>query len=250
MCRLGLLTFTALDLVVRGFFVAFFAGSCKLCARKGLEPMTNQQRPAERVLVLVSGGVDSFTLLAHLCSIYPAANVHALTFKYGQRCFREIEFAHRHAKGFRVSHTVRRIELEQDDGQVIREDGQAFTPYRNLVFASMAAREAATLGCSRIYMGLVDDGRFPDTSPAFVAAMQEVIWQSDKRDLSLVCPFLLFEKWQVYAMMARLGYCATGCFSCFNNVILEADHGCGCQVCDKCKANAEAWKTYQERLGR
>ena len=53
-------------------------------------------------VVLISGGMDSTTLLYHIKNEYPDANIHAMTMYYGQRHKNEVKFAKMHCKKLNV----------------------------------------------------------------------------------------------------------------------------------------------------
>ena len=142
-----------------------------------------------RAVVLLSGGLDSTTTLA--LAQAEGFEVHAITFRYGQRHEREIEAARRIAQHFRVAqHLVVDIDLRQFGGSALTSDlavpkdrplddvyhgiPVTYVPARNTIFLSLALAWAEVLEADDIFLGVnaIDYSGYPDCRPEFIAAYQ------------------------------------------------------------------------------
>ncbi|MCK5349801.1 MAG: 7-cyano-7-deazaguanine synthase, partial [Desulfobacula sp.] len=139
-----------------------------------------------KAVVLSSGGIDSTTAMAIAKS--RGKKIYALSFKYGQRHFIELEAAKKVARSFGVkTHKIINIDLRQFGGSAltdeinvpkhdsvneIDEEGIPITyvPARNTIFLSYAMAWAEVLKATSIYIGVtaVDYSGYPDCRPAFI----------------------------------------------------------------------------------
>src|SRR3954468_21949590 len=114
-----------------------------------------------RAVVLLSGGLDSTTVLA--IALHQGFEVYALSFRYGQRHSFELEAARRIASEYGVArHLIFDVDLSQFGGSALTENidvpknralesmaGEipvTYVPARNTVFLSLALAWAETLG--------------------------------------------------------------------------------------------------------
>ena len=210
--------------------------------------MTNTDQTWDKALVLTSGGLDSAALLAHVNSLHMKEHITCLGIDYGQQGVKELKYAELQAEYF--GNTYRQVSahlVPLKPPKPLMHEWDAYTPARNMFLATVAAHHAELLGCQLIYMALIDDGNFPDTSPAFVQAMQQVIWESTSHDMVLQTPLLhIRNKAQLFHMLDKVGAfnIIKDTFSCWNGVSLLRPWGVGCQVCEKCKAKEQAWRDF------
>ncbi len=148
--------------------------------------MTDSNPPA---VVLVSGGLDSATVLAIAKS--QGYECHALSFDYGQRHRFELESARRVCEAIGVArHVTLPIDLRAFGGSALtadidvpkdrpddeRETGIPITyvPARNTIFLSVALGWAEVLGAFDIFLGVnaVDYSGYPDCRPEFIAQFE------------------------------------------------------------------------------
>lgn len=144
-----------------------------------------------KAVVLFSGGLDSTTCLAIAGS--ENFQIHALTFRYGQRHQAEIAAALEIAKIFTtVGHDLFDIDLAQFGGSALTGDAKipkdrskadmangipaTYVPARNTVFLSIALARAETIGASDIFIGVnaLDYSGYPDCRPEYIKAFQRV----------------------------------------------------------------------------
>ena len=145
-----------------------------------------------RAVLLLSGGLDSTTLLAY--AVDRGYAVQAMTFRYGQRHALEIEAARRVARQFDVQeHVIVDIDLRTFGGSALTSDlpvpkdrelaamsGSGipitYVPARNTIFLSFALAWAEVLGVSDIFIGVnaLDYSGYPDCRPEYVAAYERM----------------------------------------------------------------------------
>lgn len=148
-------------------------------------------------VVLLSGGLDSATVLAIARS--RGFCCHALSIDYGQRHRQELLAAERVARQLgAASHVVERLDLRLFGGSALTSDDIpvpkdqvpaaetlnaktnvpiTYVPARNLIFLSLAAAYAETLGAHNLFIGVnaVDYSGYPDCRPAFISSFEQTV---------------------------------------------------------------------------
>lgn len=173
-----------------------------------------------KILVLLSGGVDSATCLGLAINQYGRENVIALSISYGQKHTKEIEAAQKIAAYYQVEyvyldlakifeysecsllgHSDQEIPKETYAKQLEKCDGKpvsTYVPFRNGLFLSSAASIALSKGCSIIYYGAHSDdaagNAYPDCSSSFNEAMNQAIYLGSGKQLQIEAPFVLWTK--------------------------------------------------------
>lgn len=203
-----------------------------------------------RVVVILSGGLDSTTCLA--LAHDAGCRVFALTFDYGQRHRVEIEAARRVARYYRVmEHRIVELPfLRTIGGSALTDDALAvpmtglvedqipvtYVPARNLIFLSVAAAYAETLGASAVYLGVnaLDYSGYPDCRPEFIAAFAQTARLGTKAGVNgapfaVETPLLSMSK----ADIVRLGTALLTPYELTSSCYLGGAIACG--VCDSCR---------------
>jgi 7-cyano-7-deazaguanine synthase len=214
-----------------------------------------RRRPA---VVLLSGGLDSATALA--VALSDGYECHAISFDYGQRHRIELDAAASLSKAAGVSHKVVAVDLRAIGGSALTDDIDVpkdrseadlagdtpitYVPARNLIFLSLAAGYAQTLGAWDLFIGVnsVDFSGYPDCRPSFVDAFARAanfavgVW--DDRDHSTLkrpgfavhTPLMNLTKAQIIKLGNTLGVDYSKTHSCY-----DPDHsGLACGRCDSC----------------
>ncbi|HEY5284863.1 MAG TPA: 7-cyano-7-deazaguanine synthase QueC, partial [Polyangia bacterium] len=169
-----------------------------------------------QTIVLLSGGLDSATVLA-MCRAQ-GRQCHALSFRYGQRHKVEIEAAVRVAQSLGVvSHRICIIDVQCLAGSALTGQGEVpkgrsekeigdgipatYVPARNTLFAAHALGLAESIGAAEIALGInaLDYSGYPDCRPEWLAAMQEVARLGTKvgisgRPVKFVAPLVAMSK--------------------------------------------------------
>ena len=145
-----------------------------------------------RAVVLLSGGLDSTTLLAH--AVREGFAAHCLSFRYGQRHTVELEAAADVARAYGAAeHRVAEIDLRAFGGSALTDDAIAvpkgrdaaamatgipvtYVPARNTIFLAFALGWAEVLGARDLFIGVnaLDYSGYPDCRPEFIRAFEAV----------------------------------------------------------------------------
>jgi len=223
-----------------------------------------------KVVVLLSGGLDSATVLA--AAVRAGATISALSFRYGQRHHQEIAAARRVAAAWGVTdHTICDIDLRVFGGSALTDAELAvphdrtaeamgvgipitYVPARNTIFLSFALALAEVRGAAAIHLGInaVDYSGYPDCRPEYLAAFQEVARLATRQGVEgtpvqLVAPLIQLSKADIIRWGLALGVDYGLTSSCYE----PADDGAACGTCDACalrlKGFAEAGSTDPAR---
>jgi len=205
-------------------------------------------------VLLLSGGLDSTTLLAY--AVDKGFDVHALTFRYGQRHAAEIGAARRVARAYHVTdHVVVDIDLRTFGGSALTADiavpkdrpdadlatgiPVTYVPARNTIFLSFALAWSEVLGASDIFIGVnaLDYSGYPDCRPEYVAAFQRMANLATKGGVEgtlpvrIQTPLLHLTKRRIVELGLSLGVDYTLTLSCYD----PSDDGRACGHCDACQ---------------
>jgi 7-cyano-7-deazaguanine synthase len=207
-----------------------------------------------RAVLLLSGGLDSSTLLA--LAIRDGYEVYAMSFRYGQRHAHEIAAAKRIAESYGVAgHVIVDIDLRIFGGSALTADIAVpkdrmaadmssgipitYVPARNTIFLSYALAWAEVLGARDIFIGVnaVDYSGYPDCRPEYVSAYERLANLATKaavEELSRIrirAPLLDLTKAEIITLGASLDVDYGMTSSCYDPT---AD-GVACGRCDSCK---------------
>ncbi len=207
-----------------------------------------------RAVLLLSGGLDSTTLLA--LAQRDGFEVHALTFRYGQRHAGEVEAAQRVARAFNVAeHVVAEIDLRMFGGSALTSDvavpkGRAldemghgipitYVPARNTIFLSFALAWSEVLESADIFIGVnaLDYSGYPDCRPEYIAAFERMANLATRagvegtRPVTLRTPLMTLGKKEIIALGTSLGIDYALTTSCYD----PGEAGAACGHCDACQ---------------
>lgn len=206
-----------------------------------------------KTIVILSGGLDSTTLLYHL--MREGHQLHALTFNYGQRHERELEAASTICK---ITQTPQEIvnlaslrplfgsnaltdhELELPSGEYAKETiGITTVPNRNMIMLSVAIGRAISLGFDAVAFGAhggVNDVMYPDCSPEFASAMNAVSHLCDDKPISVLAPFVAWEKSDIVKRGFEIDVPFDKTWSCYEGNDLP------CEACGTCIDRIKAFE--------
>jgi 7-cyano-7-deazaguanine synthase len=215
--------------------------------------MTETKTTERRAVVLLSGGLDSTTVLA--IARREGYAVYALTFRYGQRHAAEIEAARRISQLFEVEqHVVAEVDLRVFGGSALTDDiavpkGRApeemgegipvtYVPARNTIFLSFALAWAEVLGASDIFIGVnaLDYSGYPDCRPEYIEAFQRMAdlatraGVEGRQRLTIHTPLLHLSKAQIVKKGIELGVNYSLTVTCYD----PSQEGAACGECDAC----------------
>lgn len=208
-----------------------------------------------RAVVLVSGGLDSTTVLAMARARGYAC--YTLSFDYGQRHRAELAAAERvsRAQGD-VEHKVVSLNLDSIGGSALTDPDIAvpeeategipvtYVPARNTVFLSIALGWAEVLGAEAIFIGVnaVDYSGYPDCRPAFVAAFETLANLATRAGveggkLRVEAPLMQMSKGEIIREGLKLGVDYSLTVSCYQ----ATEAGLACGRCDACRLRREGF---------
>jgi 7-cyano-7-deazaguanine synthase len=207
-------------------------------------------------VIIVSGGMDSITLLRHMAftELNGADNILALSFNYGSRHNnKEIPFAAMHCLDLGIQHQIVdmdfigktfRSNLLQGQGDIpnghYAEQTMKATvvPFRNGIMLSVAAGYAESVEANAVYLGAHagDHTIYPDCRPEFQRAMSEATRLGTYAGVEVVAPYVQIDKAQIVRIGNKLGVDYTYTWSCYKG----GDVHCG--VCSTCFERREAFK--------
>lgn len=208
----------------------------------------------KKAVVLLSGGLDSATVLAMASE--QGFECYSVSFDYGQRHRSELEASGRVAEALGVcEHKVLTLGLTGIGGSALTDDGIAvpdfndpfkesssqipvtYVPARNTVFLSLALGWAEVLGARDIFIGanIVDYSNYPDCRPEYLKAFEAMANLATRAGVEgdlfrIRAPLLNLTKSEIISEGVRLGVDYGMTVSCY-----QADeYGAACGVCDSC----------------
>jgi 7-cyano-7-deazaguanine synthase len=210
---------------------------------------------SHKAVVLVSGGLDSATVLALAGAA--GARCYALSFDYGQRHRVELEAARRVAQALgAVDHRVVKLDIGWMGGSALTDATIAvpsgptegipvtYVPARNTVFLSIALGWAEVLDAPDIYIGAnaVDYSGYPDCRPEFMQAFERLANLATRagvegRGFHVHAPLMSMSKSDIIRTGAELGVDYSLTISCYD----PDTAGFACGRCDACRLRARGF---------
>jgi 7-cyano-7-deazaguanine synthase len=208
--------------------------------------------PDRNAVVLLSGGLDSTTILAIARS--ENYTTHALSFSYGQRHSVELDAAREIARRAGVArHVIVDIDLRVFGGSALTGDidvpkGRSdedmgadipvtYVPARNTVFLSFAVAYAEVLDADDVFIGVnaLDYSGYPDCRPEYISAYEQMANLATRRGveghrLRIHTPLIDLTKAQIIRRGLELGVDYSLTRSCYD----PSASGEACGACDSC----------------
>lgn len=205
---------------------------------------------AERSVVLLSGGLDSATVLA--ISVARGYESHTVSFDYGQRHRFELSQSEVVSRSLgAASHRVVKLDSGIFSGSSLTGNGEppedrdgedmasgipsTFVPARNLVFLSLAASFAASISARRIFIGAnqVDYSGYPDCRMEFLSSFEDTcniaLRGHESSGVIVEAPLVYMAKEEIIRIGSKLGVDYAATVSCYNATSLTH-----CGKCDSC----------------
>ena len=207
-------------------------------------------------VVLVSGGLDSATVLAMARA--RGYRCYTLSFDYGQRHRAELAAAERVSHAFGdVEHKVVRLNLDSIGGSALTDMDIAvpeeategipvtYVPARNTVFLSIALGWAEVLEARDIFIGVnaVDYSGYPDCRPEYLASFEAMANLATRagvegRKFTIHAPLMKMGKGEIIRQGAALGVDYGLTVSCYQ----ATDEGLACGKCDSCRLRRQGFE--------
>jgi 7-cyano-7-deazaguanine synthase len=217
--------------------------------------------PDRPAVLLLSGGLDSTTLLA-LASAEGYA-IHGLTFRYGQRHAHEVDSARRAADRYAVrEHVIADIDLRMFGGSALTGDAPVpkdrapdelshgvpitYVPARNTIFLSFALAWAEVLSARDIFIGVnaVDYSGYPDCRPEYIKAYEQMAnlatraGTEEHAAIAIRTPLIHLTKREIIQLGQRLGVDYALTTSCYD----PTPDGAACGHCDACQLRLRGFR--------
>ena len=210
-----------------------------------------------RAVVLLSGGLDSYTAAAIAKS--QGFALHALTVRYGQRHAREVDAARRVAAALGVAaHLVLDLDLRGIGGSALTSEmpvpldrdlsatdiPSTYVPARNTIFLSLALGWAEVLNARDLVIGVnaLDYSGYPDCRPEFIRAFESLAALATRAGVEgahfrVHTPLIALTKADIIRRGLELGLDYRLTHSCYD----PAPDGAPCGRCDSCRIRARGF---------
>ena len=209
----------------------------------------------KRAVILVSGGLDSTTVLAMAQSQGYAC--YTLSFDYGQRHRAELYAADRVSRALGdVEHKLVKLNLDSIGGSALTDMSIAvpeeetagipitYVPARNTVFLSIALGWAEVLGAHDIFIGVnaVDYSGYPDCRPEYIAAFETMANLATRagvegQKITIHTPLMTLGKGDIIRAGIALGVDYAITVSCYQ----ATEEGLACGKCDSCRLRRQGF---------
>ncbi len=217
------------------------------CVQALLKP--DEKLPAKRAILLLSGGLDSVTTL--YWALKEGFEIIPVTMHYFERPLREIRAMREHMRRLKLKlievptpylKEVFELKLEGFPVPSIFGAGEAYVPYRNLIFNAIATYYADIFGAKYIISGHIVSDPLPDANQAFFDALEHLVNQLKVGDKAFAPKFLLpmkgKSKYEVVKMAIELQVPAEWTWSC------EFDGAKPCGKCKPCRERLDAFNRF------
>lgn len=214
----------------------------------------------KNAVVLLSGGLDSVTVLAMAKS--QGFNPYCLSFRYGQRHSHELSCASAIAREFNAEdHVILDIDLRAFGGSALTSDIAVpknqdltavkqeipitYVPARNTIFLGFALAWAEVIGSFDIFIGVnaLDYSGYPDCRPEFISAYEQManlatkVGVTNSNRLHIHTPLIQLSKAEIIAAGIELGVDYSLTSSCYD----PKENGAPCGECDSCQLRAKGF---------
>jgi 7-cyano-7-deazaguanine synthase len=217
--------------------------------------MTTTTASEKKAVILLSGGLDSATVVAMAKAA--GYQCYTMSFDYGQRHRAELDAAAQVARNLGViQHKVIGLDLDGMGGSALTDSSidvpeapgegipVTYVPARNTVFLALALGWAEVLGARDIFIGVnaVDYSGYPDCRPEFVEAFERMANLATKagvegQGFTIQAPLQNMSKADIVKAGTALGVDYGLTVSCYQ----ANDQGQACGKCDSCRLRAEGF---------
>lgn len=217
------------------------------------------QAESKKAVVLLSGGMDSVTVMA--LAKQQNFDIYALSFTYGQRHSSEIDAAKKNAAKFKVKeHRIIKLDIGDFGGSALTDHSidvptnsgdspesipVTYVPARNTIFLSYALAWAEVLGVNDIFIGVnaVDYSGYPDCRPEYISAFENMANLATKsgvegNKLTIRTPLIAMSKSEIIRAGIDNGVDFSATVSCYQ----ASQDGLACGDCDACRLRIQGFK--------
>jgi 7-cyano-7-deazaguanine synthase len=214
------------------------------------------QSEKKNAVVLLSGGLDSTTVLAHVHSL--GFQCYCLSFEYGQKQVEELDMARRNAARYGAEHLVLQVALDKIGGSALTTDMEVpkdrlpaemersipvtYVPGRNTIFLSYAMAWAEVIDARDIFIGVnaLDYSGYPDCRPEYLQSFEKManlatrIGTEKGGRFTIQAPLLHLTKKEIIEKGVALGVDYSFTHSCYDPVV-QNNRNVACGRCDACR---------------
>jgi 7-cyano-7-deazaguanine synthase len=204
-------------------------------------------------VAIVSGGMDSITMLHDMVTKHPELEFHALSLDYGSKHNdKELPFAKYHCDLLGVPHRVVRLDFiaeafksdllktggDVPEGHYAADNMKAtVVPFRNGIMLAIAVGYAESIEATSVYIGAHagDHTIYPDCRADFRDAMSQAAQLGTYAGVTIEAPYVMIGKHDIAAIGSALGVDYTKTWSCYKGQDLH------CARCGTCVERIEAF---------
>lgn len=204
-----------------------------------------------KTVLVLSGGLDSTTLLYQLIS--EGKEVEAISFNYGQRHKKELQFAEQTCDKLGIKHHIVEMQfmkellsnsaltgdIEVPEGHYESENMKlTVVPNRNMIMASIAIGYAVNIDADEVALGVHagDHAIYPDCRPEFIDALDNIAQIANFKAISIYAPFLNIDKADIVKIGKELNVDYSLSWTCYKG----KEKPCG--KCGSCQERAYAFE--------
>lgn len=217
----------------------------------------NNNKTTEKAVVLLSGGLDSATVLAFARN--QGFQCHTISFDYGQRHRAELDAAKNLSEKLGAkTHRVMNMDMRAIGGSALTDSSidvpvtgveeneipVTYVPARNTVFLSYALGLAEVLEADHIFIGVnaVDYSGYPDCRPEYIEAFEKMANLATKAGIEghkmhIETPLIDLTKAEIIQLGIKNGVDYSLTVSCYQ----ADDQGRACGVCDSCRLRKQGF---------
>lgn len=214
----------------------------------------------KQAVVLLSGGMDSATLLHYVKRRLQVVKIHAVSFAYGQKHSRELEMARRQARTVGVT-AHREVDISwfadmvagtsalTDRGLPVPDMSEldaesssqpcTYVPNRNMIFLAVAAAYAEARGIADVFYGAQaqDEYGYWDCTVDFVSRINHLLGLNRRQPVTVHAPFAGKSKAEVLMLGLELGVDYDQTWTCYRG---------GAEPCGTCPSCVERRKAFEK----
>lgn len=227
--------------------------------------LVDENEREDKALVVMSGGQDSTTCLG--VALHNHAEVHAISFNYGQKHSVELDVARQICEKHFVPHQiidVPMLKLMKSSALVTHGDTSqkhayleglpaSFVPARNALFLTMAWGIAMELGVDYIYTGVcqTDYSGYPDCRDEFIQKLNEALIVGYNTTMGIRTPLMFLDKADTFQLARAVGILDDVLelsHTCYNGDRTPNVWGAGCGECGACTLRKKGYAEFTQRL--
>lgn len=209
----------------------------------------------KKAIIIISGGIDSTTLLWKLVKEkYEPKDILAISFNYGQKQIKELEYAEWNCYKLNVEHKVINLQefMKDFDSALTKQEIEVpniknvlgepqpvtYVPYRNQLFLTIATGIGESVGAKEVYYGAQKHDMYGywDTTPEFIKYFNKLISLNRKHEMKLITPFANHSKKDTIKEGLSIGVDYSKTRSCYNG------HEKSCGTCPTCAERIKGFK--------